>query len=73
MSAQLDRLTREVSETKDAVNVAATRIGELAQLIRDAAGEPAALDALADELDGLQATLAAAVAGSQPPVEPPVA
>lgn len=65
MSEQLDRLTREVQETKDAVAAAAARIGELAQAVRDAKEEPAKLDALAGELDVMQGTLAAAVAGSE--------
>lgn len=66
MSAALDRLTAEVAETKDAVDSAVTLIAGLAQQIRDNATDPAALNALADQLDADQAEIAAAVTENTP-------
>lgn len=61
MSVELDRLTTEVAETKTAVDSAITLIDGLAQRLRDVANDPAAITALADELDAQQAKIAAAV------------
>jgi len=75
MSAALDRLTAEVTESKDATLAATTLIAGLAQQIRDAIGSETQLNALADSLDADQAEIAAAVTAntpSEPPVEPPV-
>jgi hypothetical protein len=66
MSAELDRLTAEVSETHSAVDSAVTLIAGLAQQIRDLSTDPAALNALADDLDAQQAAIAAAVAANTP-------
>ena len=66
MSAELDRLTTEVSETKTVVDSAIALLGQLAQLIRDAASDPAAINALADELDAKSNELAEAVAANTP-------
>lgn len=66
MSAALDRLTREVSETKEVAASAVAMIEGLAQQIRDLKDDPAALEALANELDASQAALAAAVAANTP-------
>lgn len=71
MSEQLSRLTREVAETKEAVGRITARLGELAQEIRDGKDDPAKLDALADELDGLQKSVDSAIAATQPAPEPP--
>ena len=73
MSAQLDKLTTEVSETKTVVASAVTLIEGLAQQIRDLKDDPVALEALATELDATTNALAAAVAANTPPVEPPPA
>lgn len=67
MSVELDRLTAEVSETKTAVDSAIALIGGLADAIRAIATDPAALNALADELDAQQAAIAAAVAANPVP------
>lgn len=73
MSAELDRLTTEVTETKSSVESVITLVDGLAQQIRDLANDPAALNALADELDAQQARIAAAVTANTPaPPEPPV-
>jgi uncharacterized coiled-coil protein SlyX len=67
MSEALDRLTAEVAETHDAVDSAVALIAGLAQQIRDLSTDPAALNALADELDAQQAEIAAAVSENTPP------
>jgi hypothetical protein len=73
--AQLDRLILEVQETKTVMASASALIADLAQRIRDNAGNEAALQALADELDAAQGALGEAIAantpGEEPPVEPP--
>lgn len=61
MSAELDRLTAEVAQTSTAVDSVLALVEGLAQQIRDLSGNPAALNALADELDAKQAAIAAAV------------
>lgn len=66
MSVALDRLTAEVAETKTIAASAVALIRGLAQQIRDNATDPAALNALADELDATQADLGAAVAENTP-------
>lgn len=69
MSAALDRITAEVSETRTAVNSVITLVTGLAQQIRDLKEDPAALEALANELDAAQAEIAAAVTENTPPTE----
>ena len=71
MSAELDRLTQEVSESRTVIQSATILLGNLAQRIRDLSTDPAALTALADELDGQQAELSAAIAANTPAEEPP--
>lgn len=73
MSEQLDNLTREVAETKAAVGRVTARLGELAQELRDAKEDPAKIEALAGELDGLQATIDGAIAATMPPAGDPPA
>jgi uncharacterized protein YigA (DUF484 family) len=70
MSAALDRLTAEVAENRSSVDSAIALIAGLAQQIRDLSDDPAALNALADELDAQQADIAVAV-NSSPSDEPP--
>jgi Tfp pilus assembly protein PilN len=70
--SHLDRLTSEVAEMKAAAERAAGRIAEIAQLLRDRAGDAAAIESLADELDTAGNALHAAVdASSEPAPEPP--
>ncbi|MDP2322587.1 MAG: hypothetical protein Q8N51_00975 [Gammaproteobacteria bacterium] len=66
MSAELDRLTSEVAENGAVIQSAITLLNGLAQQIRDNANDPAALTALADELDANEQALAAAVAANTP-------
>lgn len=67
MSAELDRLTTEVTETSGAVDSALALIAGLADQIRALSTDPAALTALADSLDAQQAKIAAAVAANPTP------
>ncbi len=66
MSAELDRLTAEVAESRTAVDSVLALVAGLAQQIRDNATDPAALTALADSLDQQQADIAAAVTANTP-------
>lgn len=68
MSAEFDRLTKEVGETKDAADKAVALIQSLAQQIRDNVGDPAALTALADSLDNSQKEINDAVDAAGTPV-----
>lgn len=67
MSAELDRLSQEVSENNSAIDSAIVLINGLAAQIRDLADDPAALSALADSLDAKANELAAAVAANTTP------
>lgn len=66
MSAELDRLTTEVAETKTAVASVLALVEGLAQQIRDNATDPVALNKLADDLDAAQQDIAAAVTANTP-------
>lgn len=66
MSEALDRLTKEVSETRAATASALALIAGLAGQIRDNAEDPAALNVLADSLDESQSEIAAAVTANTP-------
>ncbi len=70
MSAELDRLTTEVTETRTVMQSAVALIEGLAEQIRLLRNDPIALAALADSLDAGANTLAAAVAANTP--APPV-
>ncbi len=69
MSAQLDRLTKEVSENKDLAASVVALIDGLSQQIRDAVGNSDALNALADSLDEDQQAIAAAISANTPAEE----
>ena len=69
MSAALDKLRQEVAENTAAVASAEQLISGLAQQLRDAIGDEAALQALADELDANSNRLASAVASNTPAAE----
>jgi hypothetical protein len=64
--ADLTRLTTEVSETNGVVDSAIALLNQLADLIRQTAGNQAEAEALADSLDAKQAELAAAIASDTP-------
>lgn len=68
MSEAQDRFTRELGELKQSVTDAATKIGELAEIVRNNPGNEALLNDAADQMDTMEAQLAAAGA---PPAEPP--
>ena len=59
--ASLEALTAEVNENTSVVESAVTLIGALAQELRNAAGDPEAVQALADQLDANTQALAAAI------------
>lgn len=72
MSAATDRLTASVASLTSAQQSAVTLLGQLSQLIRDNAGDPTALNKLADDIDADTAALAAAVVANTPAAtEPP--
>ena len=62
----LDRITAEVSEISTVADSAIALLASLAQLLRDAATDPAAINALADQLDAKGNELAAAVTANTP-------
>jgi cell division FtsZ-interacting protein ZapD len=64
--AELGRLTSEVAEGNDVQQSAITLLQNLSQLIRDNATDQTALNALADQLDSQNASLAAAVVANTP-------
>jgi len=72
MSEELDLLTVEVAEIGDVVDSAIVLLNGLAQQLLDIRDDPAAIEALALELDAKANELAAAVVANTPPVEPPV-
>lgn len=66
MSAELDRLKASVTALTTVAASSEALMGRLAQLIRDNANDPVALNALADEIDADTAGLAEAVAANTP-------
>lgn len=66
MSAKLDKLVKEVQETQDAQAAAIALIGGLADQIRSASDDEAALNKLADDLDSSSTKLAGAVLANTP-------
>lgn len=71
MSVAVDKLKAEVEETKGAVASIIALVEGLAQQIRDLKDDPAALEALANELDQEQAKIAASVAANTEIPTPP--
>ncbi len=66
MAVDLSALQAEVEQQTAVVQSAITLINGLAQQLRDAAGDPAAVQALADQLDASTQALADAVAANTP-------
>ncbi len=66
MSAILDRLTADVATLTSVDESAIALLNGLAQQIRDNAGDPAALAALADSLEAENANLSAAITANTP-------
>jgi len=66
MATDLTRLTAAVERDKTVNESAVTLLTQLSQMIRDNANDPAALNALADQLDAQQQALADAVVANTP-------
>lgn len=65
-SKSFERLAQEVTENRDAVASVEALIVNLAQQMRDAAGDEEAINKLADELDANTGRLSKAVADNTP-------
>lgn len=66
MTAALDRLKTEVTESRSATDSVLALVAGLAQQIRDNINDEAALTALADDLDAQQTSIANAVTANTP-------
>lgn len=66
MPMDLTRLQDAVTRDNTVNQSAITLLANLAQLVRDTAGDPAAVNALADQLDAQQQALADAVVANTP-------
>lgn len=66
MAADLARLTAAVERDNTVNQSAITLLNNLSQMLRDAANDPAAINALADQLDAQQQALADAVVANTP-------
>lgn len=66
MSQEIDRLTASVTNLTTVDASLVTLVGNLAQLLRESASDPAAINALADKLDAEAATVAQAVTDNTP-------
>lgn len=71
MAGELERVQTEVTEISGTVDSAVALLEKLAQLIRDNATNPAALNKIADDLDAKGNALAAAVVANDPDTPPP--
>ena len=69
--ADLTDITREVQETQDAEQSAIVLLNSLAEQLRAAATDPAAIAALANQLDSNANALAAAVVANTPAAPTP--
>lgn len=70
MAGELARVQQEVTEISGSVDSAVALLQKLAQLIRDNAGDPAALNKIADDLDAKGTQLAEAVVANDPDTPP---
>lgn len=66
MPTDLSRLEAAVARDRTVNESAITLLADLAQRLRDAANDPAAINALADALEANQDALAAAVTANTP-------
>jgi len=71
MSAATDRLTASVANLTSVSQSTITLLGQLSQLIRDNAGDPTALNKLADDIDADAAALSDAVTANTPAASGP--
>lgn len=69
--ADLDNITAEVNENTSVVQSAITLLGNLSALITSLKNDPAALQALANQLDANSQQLAAAVVANTPAAPAP--
>lgn len=69
----LSQITAEVQQNGDVIESAKALLGSLAQQVRDLSTDPAALQALADQLDAQSNDLASAVAANTPAMPNPPA
>lgn len=67
MSAEMDRIKASVAALTTAEKSLVKLVKDLAQLIRDNATDPAALTAIADEMDADSKEIADAVVENTPP------
>lgn len=70
MALDLTQLTAAVDRDRTVNESAITLLSNLAQMLRDAAADPAAVRALADQLDANQQALADAVVAHTPGAPP---
>lgn len=73
MSAEVDRIKTSVQQLTDVNHSAITLLGDLATRVRALQADPAALTALADEIDQRKAELAQAVLTNTPAAPTPPA
>lgn len=66
MSAEIDRLTASVTNLTTVDDSLVALVGNLAQLLRDSASDPAAITALADKLDAEAGKVSEAVTANTP-------
>jgi hypothetical protein len=71
MSAEVDRIKSSVQQLTDVNHSAITLLGDLASRVRALQADPAALTALADEIDQRKAELAQAVLTNTPAAPTP--
>lgn len=62
----LDELKAKVDAQTTVIKSAETLLGQLAQMLRDAANDPAKVQAIADELDANTSELAASIQANTP-------
>lgn len=70
MAMDLSRLQAAVARDTTVNQSAITLLGQLSQLLRDNAGDATAINALADQLDAQQSSLADAVTANTPAAPP---
>lgn len=72
MALDLTRVQSAVERDNTVTQSAITLLNSLAQMVRDTAGDPAAVNALADQIDANSTSLADAVSANTPSSgEPP--
>lgn len=76
MAGEIDKILAAVTKIKGKVTSMAALLNKLAQLIRDSAGDPAKLNAIADDLEASSTEAQTAIDANDddpntPPVDPP--